>query len=135
MSGRLLSAVALGAALTVLACGGAKAPAAAPDVYSVRGEIRALPGAGGREVMIHHEAIPALRDASGKTFGMESMTMSFPVAPEVELSGLAIGDRVEFGLEVRWDARDPVRVIRLAKLPPGAPLAFDEPQPEAVTPK
>lgn len=121
---------ALVASLCVLsACGDRSAPPAAPPdgSYTVRGEIVQLPRAGGREIMIRHEAVPDLRDASGKVVGMESMTMSFPLAPDVDPAALAVGERISFTLEVRWNAADAVLVRNVVPLPAGTRLAFDPP--------
>lgn len=115
---------AFAALLLAAACRQATPPAAA--VYQVRGEIRQLPVAPARDLMIRHEAIPDFKDEAGRVVGMEAMTMPFTLAPGIELGGLAAGDRVEFTLEVRWD--DPAnlaRITRLAKLPPGSRLAWD----------
>ncbi len=118
------SLLALAGLLLAGACRPAPPPAAA--VYQVRGEIRQLPVAPARDLMIRHEAIADFRDEAGEIVGMEAMTMPFTLAPGVELDGLAAGDRVEFTLEVRWD--DPAnlaRITRLVRLPPGARLAWD----------
>lgn len=110
-----------------LAC---SAPSAAPPdaSYTVRGEIVRLPPAPGGEILIRHEAIPDFRGMNGEIVGMDAMTMPFPLAPEAKLDGLAVGDRVEFLLELRWqDARSPVAVARIAKLPAGTALDFGAP--------
>jgi Cu/Ag efflux protein CusF len=115
------------------ACG-PRAETAAPASYPVRGEVVSMPGAGGREVLIRHESVPGLRNAAGEVVGMESMTMPFALGEDVDRATLAVGDRIEFVLEVRWDDRDPVTVTQVTKLPPGTRLEFDPPQPEAATP-
>ena len=130
---RLAKLVIAAALLATSGCGRAAKPPAPADVYTVRGEIVSLPGARG-EILIRHEAVPELRDAAGKTVGMESMTMPFALADPVDRSALAVGDRIEFVLEVRWDASNPVSVTKISKLAPGTRLAFDEPQPEGATP-
>lgn len=112
--------------LLVAACAPSAAPPTPAAQYQVRGEILRLPEPSARELVIRHESIPSFRDESGKVVGMEAMTMPFTLAPEVAVEGLAVGDRIEFTLEVRWD--DPKRfalVTRLAKLPEGTRLPWD----------
>jgi Cu/Ag efflux protein CusF len=110
----------------VAACGGAHAPAAGPDAtYAMRGEIVRLPDAEAREIWIRHEAVPDFKDADGKVVGMESMTMPFDLAPGAGIDGLAVGDRVSFRLEMRWQGASPAVVTALEKLPAGTRLAFD----------
>jgi hypothetical protein len=59
---------------------------------------------------VHHEAIPDFRHLDGQVSGMDSMTMPFPVAEEVSLEGVTVGDKVEFELTVDWEA-DPVTEV------------------------
>ena len=119
-------------ALALLAgCGAPSAPPAGPPdaTYAVRGEIRQLPRPEGNEILIRHEAVPDLKDANGKVVGMASMTMPFALGAGVDRSRLAVGDRISFTLEVRWNAGDPVTVTNVAPLPPGTRLDFDPPAP------
>lgn len=112
--------------LLVAACAPSAAPPAPAAQYQVRGEILRLPEPPARDLVIRHEAIPSFRNENGKVVGMEAMTMPFTLAPEVAVEGLAVGDRIEFTLEVRWD--DPsrfARVTRVARLPEGARLSWD----------
>jgi len=113
---------------------GPRAEPAAPATYNVRGEIVSMPTPGGREALIRHESVPGLRSAAGEVVGMESMTMPFALGEDVDRASLAVGDRIEFVLEVRWDDRDPVTVTRITKLPPGTRLEFDPPQPAGEAP-
>ncbi len=137
------------------ACGEQAKPAtnSPPDAtYVLRGEIVQLPQPGGHEVLIRHEAVPELRDAQGKVVGMAAMTMPFALGADVDRSRLAVGERISFTLEVRWNSSTPVTVTNAVPLPPGTRLGFDpaeesapaEPQPfgsaapegaEAVTPR
>jgi hypothetical protein len=130
---RRARAVAFAGALALASASGCgRAPdrgPMAPDTYTVRGEILSMPGPQGREALIRHEAVPGLRDADGKAVGMASMTMPFVLGADVDRAAFAPGDRVEFVLEVRWDARDPVTATKLRKLAPGTRLEFDPPQP------
>ena len=113
-----------------LACGPKRGAAPAPPdaTYTLRGEIVRLPAAAGGELSFHHEAVPGFRDAQGRVVGMASMTMPFATAPELDLSDLAVGDRVELDFEVRWNGRGaPLRVVRIVRLAPGTRLGFDPP--------
>lgn len=116
--------------LAPLGCGPSPAPDAPPDAtYTVRGEIAKLPTEGSNEVWIHHEAIPDFRDQKGETVGMESMTMPFPLGPQVAAGELAMGERVTFDFEVRWAGRGrPLAVTRIEPLTKGTKLAFDPPE-------
>ena len=111
------------------ACGGApKAPATGPDAtYSMRGEIVRLPDAGARDIWIRHDAVADFKDSDGKVVGMDSMTMPFELAPDAAIEGLAVGDRVSFRLEMRWQAGTPTTATAFAKLPAGTRLSFDPP--------
>ena len=92
--------------------------------YDVRGIVRQLPGPGGQELMIRHEAIPDFVNSSGEAVGMDAMTMGFPVADEVDLSAFAPGDSVRFVFEVRWGGSPPLRLTSMEELPPGTALEF-----------
>ena len=122
----------------VLAAACASGEDTAPDGrHTVRGEIVRLPDPPGSEIYVRHEAIPEFRDLTGKRVGMSSMTMPFSPAPGVDLAGLAVGDRVELDLEVRWKAAErPLRVTRIERLPAGTRLEFDPaPQPGSAAPR
>lgn len=111
--------VALAAFAVLLAsCGGQKTADKPPDVYTIRGEISRLPAPGRspRELWIHHEAVPSFKDTEGEVVGMEAMTMPFPLAEAVSVEGLAVGDRVEFVLEVRWEGTPPIVVSKVGKV-------------------
>ena len=59
-----------------------------------------------------------------------SMTMPFSVtaAGAASLAGIAVGDRVELRLEMRWrGSATPAAVTVLSKLPAGTRLDFDPP--------
>jgi Cu/Ag efflux protein CusF len=115
-------------ALALLAAAGACTPAAEEAEvhrYTVAGEIVRLPEAGrpdGAEIYIRHEAVPTFVDSKGETVGMEAMTMGFPLARSLDLTGLAAGDRIEFDFEVRWQGSPPVQVTRVVKAPDAAPI-------------
>ncbi len=125
-----------GLALTLAAlaaCGPGGGQAAKPEdtasarTYRVRGVLQSLPdpATGGGQLTIRHEAIPDLIGASGEVEGMTAMTMPFPVADEVDLTGFAAGDPVRIDLRVDWEAARPVAVTAIEKLPVGTELALD----------
>jgi hypothetical protein len=104
---------------------GAIAVQAAGDAtYTTRGRIEKLPESAGATMRIQHEAIPGFRNKAGEIVGMDSMTMSFMPAAELDLSGVAAGDPVEFTWEMRWNTRPNTRVTRMTKLGAGAELNF-----------
>jgi Cu/Ag efflux protein CusF len=124
-SARLLATLLVTA--VAAACGGTpEAPATGPDAtYTVRGEIVRLPDATTHEVWLRHESVADFKDPDGKVVGMESMTMPFALAPDAKLDGLAVGDRVSFRLEMRWQGGKPASASAFEKLPAGTRLAFD----------
>jgi Cu/Ag efflux protein CusF len=99
------------------------------DQYVVRGEVVRLPDPSNpaAEFMVRHEAIPHYR-SSGSKQGMNTMTMPFPVAAELSLEGIAIGDKVELTFEVRFDTEkdSPVsyEATEVVKLPAETELDF-----------
>lgn len=131
---RLAASLSMSIALLCAGCGKpAEAPAVPVDTYAMRGEIVRLPRPESPEIAIRHEAVPDFRDEAGKVVGMEAMTMPFALAPEVDLAGLAPGDKVAFTLEMRWKAtRDIVRISRIGKLAAGTLLSWENPP--ATTP-
>lgn len=124
----------LSTASVLAACGGPRdaAPVAPDATYRVRGELTRVTEPERREVWIRHEAIPDFRSETGELVGMASMTMPFPLAQGVSIDGLAVGDRVEFTFEVRWQStREPMAVTAIDKLPAGTRLEFDPAEPAA----
>lgn len=101
-----------------VACKKDEKPAA---VYTVRGQIKTMPGPDGA-IYIHHESIPRFVDYTGKLAGMHSMTMPFGIAPGVSLDGLAPGDKVEFVFAVHWDRQPPTLITSVQELPPDTGL-------------
>lgn len=101
--------------------------------YTVRGKVDQLPDAKdpASQLMIAHEAIDDFVDRDGKASGMDSMTMSYPLADGVKTAGLAVGDPVELTLHVDWSADRPAEITRLEKLPPGTPIVFRAARPPA----
>ena len=88
--------------LWIAGCSDSGEPAGPPDVYTVRGVIAALPDPADpfTQLKISHEAIPDFKTISGQVVGMNAMTMGFTPGPGVSLEGLAVGQKVEFVLEV-----------------------------------
>lgn len=99
------------------------------DQYVVRGEVVRLPSAAepAAEFMVRHEAIPHYR-ASGSKLGMNTMTMPFPVGPDLSLEGVQVGDKIELTFEVRFDTEKdrPIayHATEVLKLPPETVLDF-----------
>lgn len=124
---RALPAVIL-ALLAAGACGRKEPVALGPPdaVYEVRGVIVALPQqTRSGEMRVHHEAIPNFKDREGKTIGMQSMTMPFPLAPGVSTDSLQLGDKIQFRLEVRWNEGPTIRIAKIELLPGSTPLALN----------
>jgi len=126
----LLLLVAALAPLLLAACGGGDRTNDNADPgqsYTVRGEVVALPGGGGPtdHLRIRHESIPSFVGFDGNVVGMASMTMPFPTADDVDLSGLAPGDKIEFTLVVRWEGSPGYQITEIHKLPPDTVLDFD----------
>jgi len=103
-------------------------PTAAPDVYTVQGIIEKLPQADGpdRSVYIHHQAIPGYKNKDGEIVGMQSMTMPFPVGPDVSLEDIMPGDPVEFTFEMAWEPQGHYEITAIRELPPGTAVDFDD---------
>lgn len=108
-----------------------------PDqVYTVRGAIRQLPDpenpAAG--LQIQHENIPDFADKTGAVVGMKPMIMPFTPAPELDLSGLSLGDKVSFTFDVDWDGSPMIVVTEIEPLPAETELDFTAPD-EPVGPE
>lgn len=99
--------------------------------YHVRGRVQRLPDpkAASRDLWLAHEAIDAWRSRDGKIEGMDPMNMPFTVKDGVSLDGIAVGDIVEFRLDVDWDAPEPVLVTYVKELPADTQLVFREAKP------
>ena len=97
----VLNFLAVVAGVVVL---GLNAPSVlADEAYRVTvvGVVKALPGSGraANELLVKHEEIPNYRDSSGEVVGMMAMTMPFYLAPQVDISALKVGDKVEMVVE------------------------------------
>ncbi len=111
-------------------------PSPGDGVYTVRGRIESLPGIRfGSQLRVHHEHIPNFKTKDGSIHrnrdgspGMLEMSMEFPLAPGVDLSGFAVGDPVELTFEVRWNQPPPpYRVTSIRKLPSDTELRLSKP--------
>lgn len=106
-------------------------PARVPDAtYTVRGVITALPVAGDArtELRAKHERIPDFKSKDGKIVGMNVMTMDFPPAKGVDLSGMKVGDKVSITFSVWWGNSPGWLATVVKKLPDDTVLDFGNPQ-------
>ncbi|MBB6430719.1 copper-binding protein [Algisphaera agarilytica] len=95
--------------------------------YVVRGVISTLPYPDNpaSSLNVKHEAIPDFVDAQGKTVGMDTMTMPFPVADDLDLSSFSVDDKVEVTFVVTWGGEDQGwTATQLSPLPEDAELDF-----------
>lgn len=113
--------------LAALASCSSTKPKAAPDHYTARGKITALPPTGAKvpELEIHHETLPTFRNQQGAVSGMSSMPMPFLPDAGVSLTGLAVGDKVAFSFDVVWDDRSPLHLTQISKLPADTALTLE----------
>lgn len=133
MPDRALRATLCCTLFALAACGGREATPAGDADYETRGEIARLPDATSPEIWLRHEAIPDFRNAEAEVVGMESMTMSFKIAPGVALEGLVPGDRVAFRFQMRWSGLAGMTVTRIERLPEGTRLAWEPSAPPPGT--
>jgi hypothetical protein len=118
------AALACAALLLAAGCGGAGGKRGRD--YTLRAQVAqapdpANPAAG---LYLYHEAIDDWVSRDGKVEGMDPMTMPFPVAPGVSLTGLAAGDKVEVTLHADWSADTAIRITSLRELPADTRLDF-----------
>ena len=130
MRSALVAVIALG----LVACRQPELLQPADATYTVRGEVVEVPRGAGSELSVHHEAVPDFRDRKGQPSPMDSMSMPFAVAPEVPLTEVSAGDKVEMTFEVRWEGDPALRVVKLTELPAETPLALGGPTLELVAP-
>jgi Cu/Ag efflux protein CusF len=97
-----------------------------PRQYTVRGELVTVPETVDEttQIRIKHEAMPDLVGHDGEVSGMASMTMPFSMQEGLSLEGLAVGDKVEFVLDVDWNRMPGMLVTEIRKLPPETELTF-----------
>lgn len=102
-------------------------PKSAPSaVYTVRGEVTALPEKGKpqTELMIKHEAIDDFKNKDGKVVGMNSMIMDFPPEKGLDVTVLKVGDKVEVEFAVWWSQSPPWLATKITKLPAETKLEY-----------
>lgn len=88
-------------------------------IYTVRGQIIALPGEKAtQEFFVHHEEIPDYVSING-SIGMNEMIMPFPLPDRSVLDGLVVGDKIEIVYGERFEPWDQAKagVISITKLP------------------
>jgi len=121
------------AAFCCAGCGGgepADQPAGEVVRYTVRGEVVALPSPENpaAEFQVRHEPIPDFK-SGGEIVGMRAMTMPFPLADEVSLEEIAVGDIVELTFETTYSPDtqmvESYRVISITELSPDTELVFN----------
>lgn len=88
--------------------------------YKVRGTVRslALPLQNPPMLAIEHEAIPGYVDVFGEISTMPSMTMEFPYARSLSLTGIEVGDAIEFTFVVDDSRVPPFEITALRELAP-----------------
>ncbi len=104
------------------------------ETYTVRGVMIDRPETPrpGSTILVRHEPIDNFVDIHGKTVGMDSMAMPFPIADPQIIEGLSPGDLIEMTFELDWDAdKAPLQVITVVPLAPGTKLEFGKAQPPA----
>ena len=94
----------------------AKAPAAEPERYTVRGVFKAYDEAS-KQMAIQHEAIPDFKNREGEKVGMMTMQMSFRTGEGVDAKSLTAEDKIQFEFVVEWDQKPAIKVLKFEKLP------------------
>jgi hypothetical protein len=100
--------------------------------YTTRGQVIQLPDPAnpGTGLTLNHEAIDQFVDRQGELVGMDPMSMPFPVAKDVSLEGIQVGDVVEFKLHVDWSAGPAAKITGVRELPAGTKLDFRAAKPQ-----
>lgn len=100
--------------------------------YTTRGQVVQLPDPAnpGTGLTLNHEAIDQFMDRQGEIVGMDPMSMPFPVAKDVPLDRLQVGDVIEFKLHVDWGGDPEVEITEIRELPPGTKLDFRAAKPQ-----
>jgi hypothetical protein len=135
----LATLAALAAALAAPGCsglgdGGGEAAGDAAARYEVRGQVSSVPDPGDplSNLVIRHEAIDGFVGMDGEVVGMDSMSMPFPVAEDLDLAGLEAGDKVSFTFEVDWDGDPAYQVTRIEELPAETEIEYRKARPPAA---
>lgn len=99
--------------------------------YTVRGEVKELPDPEDplSGLYIRHEAIDGFVGMDGEVQGMDSMTMPFPAAEDLTFEGIEPGNKIEFTLEVNYDADPVFQVTEMFKLPDDTELVLRSARP------
>ena len=101
-----------------------------PYVYTIRARVEDIKDTEEmRGILVQHEAIDDWRGIDGKVWGMDSMTMPFLVADDVDLTTLAKDDKISFTLEVDWFSEEQQIVTRVEKLDPATEFEYRPAQP------
>lgn len=131
MGPRIRRSFGCGLAVLLLAGTGCVGTRSTIVEYKVRGRVQRLPDpkAASRDLWLAHEAIDSWVSREGKVEGMDPMSMPFTVEDGVSLSGIEVGDIVEFRLSVDWNASEPVLIRHVQKLPPDTQLVYREAKP------
>lgn len=120
------------AGLSLFACGSPE-PSEPREVktYTVRGILTEVPQTvlPGSQILVRHEPIDHFVDIHGKTVGMDSMTMSFPIASPQVLEGVSAGDKVTLTFELDWQGDKPLEVTEIKPLDPATELEFRKAKP------
>lgn len=100
--------------------------------YTTRGQVVQLPDPAnpGTGLTLNHEAVDQFVDRQGELVGMDPMSMPYPVAKDLSLEGIQVGDVVEFKWHVDWDAEPAVEIIGVRELPAGTKLDFRAAKPQ-----
>jgi len=100
-------------------------------IYTVRGEIQEVPDPEDplSGLYIRHEAVDDFVGMDGEIQGMDSMTMPFPAAEDLTFEGIEPGDKIEFTLEVSYDADPILQVTEIRKLPDDTELKLRQARP------
>ena len=107
----------------------------ADQTYTLRAVVTALPNPPKQALRLHHEAIPNFVGHDGKVEAMDEMEMEFPfLAPEAKLDGIAVSDKVEAVMEIRWKAKEVFLLTSIRKLPADTKLNLGDLEP-ASSPK
>jgi Cu/Ag efflux protein CusF len=137
----LAAAAALTATLAAVGCSGGGAAGGDGDAassaaarYEVRGQVSSVPDPGDplSNLVIRHEAIDGFVGMDGEVVGMDSMSMPFPVAEDVDLAGLEAGDKVSFTFVVDWDGDPAYQVTRIEELPADTAIELRKARPPAA---
>ncbi len=128
-----LSFLLLLASLLLCACKDRTPPLPPPDqTYTLRAVVTALPNPPKQALRLHHEAIPNFVGHDGKVEAMDEMEMEFPFL-SAKLDGIAVNDKVEAVMEIRWKAKEVFLLTSIRKLPADTKLNLGNLEPADST--